>query len=550
MGALAVERGPIRLQRRCACRCGGRRGRVPRQRGRLRDRRPQRPHLDREHELPERTRLGVRTCPHGSGSRKEARRRLRRRCPGLERYRDATRARVSGRHLRRPQLLLALPARSASSTGCAGAAIGVDRTRSCAAAEGPRHRRCFHSLERSGSRESRATRSPTFLRGALGGSAVPAGCAGVSPRRERELSLGALRGGSRRRTPDRIASSARRLLGRRAALQPDDRATRRFRLRRRSRRRESLAGGGAVSQRAEGRHCALPRRTSNGARASASASRGHRRSSLRCPLSTARACPRGRGAARLTSSSPVPRLASPRSTYSGPGREGRFGGEIVRRTGRVLVRACGIRPEPRGGVFPVGSPSDRMSSTSTARGGGPGCLRLPRRRPRARSFTARDEFRLPWKPSVPTLERCGSGRWLHARLPLPVRRGGGDDGDPAGRRGSKPDDSQPRPGRGRAIVDPPMPGLTVNRRHQSVAVGRVARLSSTVDAQLARVPGARSRVWSPSRCSECPPVRPSPPIRRPTRCRGRPAPSARSSSVGWPSRVSRARRAWEEPVPL
>jgi hypothetical protein len=105
---------------------------------------------------------------------------------------------------------------------------------------------------------------------------------------------------------------------------------------------------------------------------------------------------------------------------SRPGAAGSFGGEIVGTTGPLLVRACGDPTGDRGGVFPAGSPSDRIAVDLDDAGTRP-ILAFDYRDDGDApvSFTARDEFRMPWKQGVPTLERCGSGRWLHARLPLP-----------------------------------------------------------------------------------------------------------------------------------
>src|SRR5262249_5407488 len=105
---------------------------------------------------------------------------------------------------------------------------------------------------------------------------------------------------------------------------------------------------------------------------------------------------------------------------SRPGTEGAFGGEVVRRTGAVLVRACGDPTGARGGVFPARAGADRMVVGLDGAGSRPMLTFDYRDDGHASvSFTARDEFRLPWKKGVPTLQRCGSGRWLHARLPLP-----------------------------------------------------------------------------------------------------------------------------------
>ena len=105
---------------------------------------------------------------------------------------------------------------------------------------------------------------------------------------------------------------------------------------------------------------------------------------------------------------------------SKPGAVGPFGGEVMGTTGPILVRACGDPTGDRGGVFPAGSPSDRIVVDLDGAGRRP-ILAFDYRDDGDGpvSFTARDEFHLPWKPGVPTFDRCGSGRWLHARLPLP-----------------------------------------------------------------------------------------------------------------------------------
>jgi hypothetical protein len=103
-----------------------------------------------------------------------------------------------------------------------------------------------------------------------------------------------------------------------------------------------------------------------------------------------------------------------------PGARGSFSGQVVRTSGPVLVHACGDPAGVPGGVFPSGVASERIVVD----------LSRARKRPALSfdyrddgrgqiSFTTRDEFHQRWLPGLPVLERCGSGRWLHARLPLP-----------------------------------------------------------------------------------------------------------------------------------
>jgi hypothetical protein len=104
----------------------------------------------------------------------------------------------------------------------------------------------------------------------------------------------------------------------------------------------------------------------------------------------------------------------------GPEARGSFSGQVVRTSGPVLVHACGDPTGVRGGVFPSGVASGQIVVD----------LSRARKRPilsfdyrddgrGQASFTTRDEFHQRWLPGLPVLERCGSNRWLHARLPLP-----------------------------------------------------------------------------------------------------------------------------------
>jgi hypothetical protein len=85
---------------------------------------------------------------------------------------------------------------------------------------------------------------------------------------------------------------------------------------------------------------------------------------------------------------------------------------------RVLVRACGDPTSAYGGVFPAGSNLGRI--IVERRGARPLALSFDYldagRRPV--SFNVYDEARSRWLYGVAHLNRCGSGGWLHAQLPL------------------------------------------------------------------------------------------------------------------------------------
>ncbi len=103
-----------------------------------------------------------------------------------------------------------------------------------------------------------------------------------------------------------------------------------------------------------------------------------------------------------------------------PGARGAFRGEVVRTSGPVLVRACGNPTGVTGGVFTSGTASERIVVDLEHAGKQPVLSFDYRDDGRGQIvFTARDEFHQPWPPGLPSLKRCGSGRWLHARLPLP-----------------------------------------------------------------------------------------------------------------------------------
>jgi hypothetical protein len=85
---------------------------------------------------------------------------------------------------------------------------------------------------------------------------------------------------------------------------------------------------------------------------------------------------------------------------------------------KILVRACGDPTSRRGGVFPAGSTAGRI--VVEHRRPGPLALAfdyLDAGR-RAVSFNLYDEARARWLYGVAGLDRCGSGRWLHAQLTL------------------------------------------------------------------------------------------------------------------------------------
>jgi hypothetical protein len=103
-----------------------------------------------------------------------------------------------------------------------------------------------------------------------------------------------------------------------------------------------------------------------------------------------------------------------------PRARGSFSGRVARASGPVLVRACGDPTSVRGGVFPSGGPSEGIVVDLSRAGKRPVLsfdYRDDGRGPV--SFTTGDEFHHPLRPGLPVVERCCSGRWLHARLPLP-----------------------------------------------------------------------------------------------------------------------------------
>jgi hypothetical protein len=87
----------------------------------------------------------------------------------------------------------------------------------------------------------------------------------------------------------------------------------------------------------------------------------------------------------------------------------------------ILVRACGNPLDARGGIFPAGSSAARIT-LEHRRGGslalGFDYLDTGRRNI---SFNVYDEGRNRWIYRVAQLHRCGSGRWVHARLPIDTR---------------------------------------------------------------------------------------------------------------------------------
>jgi hypothetical protein len=89
---------------------------------------------------------------------------------------------------------------------------------------------------------------------------------------------------------------------------------------------------------------------------------------------------------------------------------------------KILVRACGDPTTARGGVFPAGSIEGRVIVKSANRD------RLAAltfdyldEGVRVVSFNLYDEIHEHWLYRVATLHRCGSGRWVRARLPLDIR---------------------------------------------------------------------------------------------------------------------------------
>jgi hypothetical protein len=110
----------------------------------------------------------------------------------------------------------------------------------------------------------------------------------------------------------------------------------------------------------------------------------------------------------LGASRPVRRVdARVRSVATGPGS--------------VLVRACGDPTSARGGVFPAGSSAARiLVPHHTAPNLVLAFDYLDAGR-RGVSLNLYDEFRDRWTYGVARLPRCGSGRWIHARLPVDTR---------------------------------------------------------------------------------------------------------------------------------
>jgi hypothetical protein len=102
-----------------------------------------------------------------------------------------------------------------------------------------------------------------------------------------------------------------------------------------------------------------------------------------------------------------------------PDRKERFSGGVALRKAHVLVRACGDPTGAPGGVFPANNLSSRITASPPASGRlllsfdyldqGRGSV----------SFGEYDDLHDSWRDRALTLERCGSGRWLHATLPVP-----------------------------------------------------------------------------------------------------------------------------------
>jgi hypothetical protein len=87
----------------------------------------------------------------------------------------------------------------------------------------------------------------------------------------------------------------------------------------------------------------------------------------------------------------------------------------------VLVRACGNPADARGGIFPAGSSASRLILEH--RPGRSLALDfdyLDTGRTSV-SFNLYDESRYRWVYGVAGLHRCGSGAWVHARLPVDTR---------------------------------------------------------------------------------------------------------------------------------
>jgi hypothetical protein len=102
-----------------------------------------------------------------------------------------------------------------------------------------------------------------------------------------------------------------------------------------------------------------------------------------------------------------------------PDRKDRFSGGVVLRRARVLIHACGDPTDARGGVFPAGSSSGRIIISPPASGRPLLSFDYLDEGRRPASFTVQDDLKVSERGRAVTVARCGSGRWLHASLPLP-----------------------------------------------------------------------------------------------------------------------------------
>jgi hypothetical protein len=102
-----------------------------------------------------------------------------------------------------------------------------------------------------------------------------------------------------------------------------------------------------------------------------------------------------------------------------PDRKDRFSGGVALRRARVLVRACGDPTGARGGVFPAGSPSSRIIVSPPSSGRLLLSFGYLDEGNEPVSFRVYDDLHDSWRGRAVTVQRCGSGRWLHATLPLP-----------------------------------------------------------------------------------------------------------------------------------
>jgi hypothetical protein len=102
-----------------------------------------------------------------------------------------------------------------------------------------------------------------------------------------------------------------------------------------------------------------------------------------------------------------------------PDRKDGFSGGVALRKARVLVRACGDPTGARGGVFPTGSGSTRIMIRPPASGRLVLSFNYLDEGREPVSFRIYDDLHDSWLGRVVTVARCGSGRWLHASLPLP-----------------------------------------------------------------------------------------------------------------------------------